>query len=54
MNRRFTRPLSSTNYRPLIANMPDVNNLYSMDEHMIFEDNDDDEEVDTLDNLDPG
>ncbi len=53
MNRRLTRPLTSTNYKPLIANMPDVNNLYSMDEQ-IFEDKDDDEEVDTLDDLDGG
>lgn len=33
--------------------MPDLNNLYSMDEQ-IYEDKDDDEEVDTLDDLDGG
>jgi hypothetical protein len=32
IKRRFNRPLSSTHYRPLVANMPDVNNLYPMDE----------------------
>jgi hypothetical protein len=58
LNRRISRPLSSTNYRPLIANMPDVNNLYSMDEQ-IFEDNNDDfdeekDEVDTFDGMEGG
>jgi hypothetical protein len=50
MKRRFNRPLSSTNYRPLVANIPDVNNLYSMDEQ-IFEDNDDDDEHDGIETL---